>query len=55
MDVSLRLILKEVNNTVYYFFGSNLGIEIFLKKGTSSEKGCVEIEHSIYTLHLCFS
>ena len=32
-----------VNNTIYHFVGSNVGVGIFLKKGTS-EKGCVEIK-----------
>ena len=33
-----------VKNTVYYFVGSKLGAEIFLKKEGKSEKGYVEIK-----------
>ena len=36
-----------VNNTVYQFVGSNLGVEIFLKKRKHQKKG----EVSLYTLH----
>ena len=34
---------RVVNNNVYHFVGSNLGMEIFEKEGTS-EQECVEIE-----------
>ena len=56
-----------VNNTVYQFVGSNLGVEIFLKKREHQKKGVLKykIEASLYTLyllrfpfthsHLCFS
>ena len=30
-----------VNNTVYHFVGSNLGVEIFLKKREDQKKGAL--------------
>ena len=55
MDVSLRLTLKDrvVNNTVYEFAGSNLGLEIFFKKREHQKKGVLKykIEASLYTLY----
>ena len=58
-----------VNNTVYEFVGSDLGVEKFFKRGNIRKKRCVEIEdwdfsvhfvlgfqeNSIYTLRLCFT
>ena len=42
-----------VNNTVYQFVGSNLGVEIFLKKREHQKKGVLKykIEASLYTLY----
>ena len=41
-----------VDNIVYQFFGSNLAVEIFLKKDETSEKGwCVEIEDWGFSVH----
>ena len=33
-----------VNNTVYHFVGSNLGVEIFLKKREHQKKGGLRLE-----------
>ena len=58
-----------VNNTVYHFVGSKLGVAIFFEEERTSEKGCVEKEgwgfsvhfvmvfqeNSIYTLHIPFT
>ena len=43
--LALRLILKDKGGKQHFlpFFGSNLGVEIFLKK-RSIRKECVEIE-----------
>ena len=41
-DVSLRLILEDKNKRGYHFVGSNLGIEIFLKKGAHHEQGMLK-------------
>ena len=40
----MRLILKDrrVVNTVYQFVGSNLGVEIFLKKEEHQKKGALK-------------
>ena len=45
-----------VNNTVYQFVGSNLGVEIFLKKKEQQKKGAwkEKIEASLYTLYWGF-
>ena len=45
-----------VNNTVYEFLGSNLRVEIFLKKRKHQKKGAVKekIEASLYTLYWSF-
>ena len=41
-----------VDNIVYQFFGSNLAVEIFLKKDGTSEKGwCVELEDWGFSVH----
>ena len=53
--LALRLIVKDKGSKQHClipFFGSNLGVEIFLKK-REHQKGCVEIEDwgtSIYFL-----
>ena len=41
-----------VNNTVYHFVGSNLGVEIFLKTREYQKKDALKqkIETSLYTL-----
>ena len=41
-----------VNNTVYHFVGSNLGVKIFLKKREHQKKGSLKqkIEASLYNL-----
>ena len=41
-DVSLRLILEDKNKGGYHFIGSNLGIDIFLKKGAHHEQGMLK-------------
>ena len=45
-----------VNNTVYQFLGSNLGVEIFLKKREHQKKGALKqkTESSLYTLYCGF-
>ena len=45
-----------VNNTVYHFVGSNLGVDIFLKKREHQKKGGFKykIETSLYTLYWDF-
>ena len=34
--------LGWVNNTVYHFIGSNLGVEIFLKRREHQKKGALK-------------
>ena len=41
-DVSLRLILKDKDKGGYQFVGSNLGIEILLKKREHHKKGVLK-------------
>ena len=45
-----------VNNTVYHFAGSNLGVEKFLKKREHQKKGALKekIETSLCTLYWGF-
>ena len=45
-----------VNNTVYEFVGSNLGVEVFFKKREHQKKGALKqkIEASLYTLYWDF-
>ena len=45
-----------LNNTVYEFVGSNLGVEIVFKKREHQKKGALKqkIEASLYTLYLGF-
>ena len=45
-----------VNNTVYQFLGSSLGVEIFLKNREHQKKGALKqrIEGSLYTLYSGF-
>ena len=52
-DVPLRLILKDKTNTVYHFVGSNLGVEIFLKKREHQKKDALKkiIKATLYTLY----
>ena len=45
-----------VNNTVYHFVGSKLGVAIFLKKREHQKKDALKkkVEASLYTLYWCF-
>ena len=45
-----------VNSTVYHFVGSNLRVEIFLKKKEHQKKGALKwkIETSLYNLYWGF-
>ena len=45
-----------VSNIVYHFVGSNIGVEIFLKKREHQEKGALKykIKASLYTLYWGF-
>ena len=45
-----------VNNTVYQFLGSNLWVEIFLKKRERQKKGALKqkMKGSLYTLYQGF-
>ena len=45
-----------VNNTVYYFVGSNLGFEIFLEKREHQKKGVLKKRtgEPLYILHWGF-
>ena len=47
---------KVGNNTVYQFLGSNLEVEIFLKKREHQKKGALKqkIKASLYTLYWGF-
>ena len=51
--LALRLISKDQGGKWYClpFVGSNLGVDIFLKKRVTSEKGCVETEDGGTSVH----
>ena len=43
-----------VNNTIYQFLGSNLGVEIYLKRREHQKKAALKIEASQYILYWGF-
>ena len=43
-----------VNNTIYQFLDSNLGVEIYLKRREHQKKGALKIEASQYILYWGF-